>query len=648
MTPDMLAAAAIAAGWLLAGLASLRAGATGRMMLLVGVMAAGAVGAASAGSGVAAAALAGAAVGVVVTLFAALPDMRLASGGIRVFAVLAAVGGALTGAATAPDPVAMLVLFGIVFGGIGLAVSAHGARSAGDRQRRKIQWTYLALVIVADVAIVSGALELLVDWPGHLVAVLGWASLVIPFAIAISSRPRAALRVDRALAATVVMSGLALLVTVVLLVVVLGLGSEPKGRERTVLLLSLAGVAVAGLLAPSAVARLRVAANRLAYGEQSDPVATLRTFGTRMTRALPLEELLQQLAELLHRHLRLTAAEVWTGTPAELVLVGAVPHRSTEPLHLTDDEAAVVSRAGVSGDAWLEVWLPALTDPGDATRAVPLAHAGELLGLVVCRRHLDADPLTESEEQVLADVARQVALAIHNSQLDSALQASLAQLQTANTELRASRARIVAASDESRRNIERNLHDGAQQHLVALAVKVGLARQLLAADPDTAANLLEELRGDVQTTLTELRELAHGIYPPLLRDRGLEEALRAACGRSTLYTDLDCNVERRFSPDVEAAVYFCCLEALQNAGKHAGPAAKVTVRVHDDGSSVCFDVIDDGAGFEVSAGGRGHGFVNMADRLGAIGGALEVDSEPGHGARISGCVPDEPAQASGV
>ncbi|MGZ8766234.1 MAG: GAF domain-containing sensor histidine kinase, partial [Acidimicrobiia bacterium] len=602
MTSDMLAAAAIAVGWVLAGLFSLRAGAAGRMTLLVGVAAGAAVGAALGGADVAAAALSGATIGVVATLFASMPEMQLSSGGVRIFAVVVVIGGALLGAATAPDPTATLALFGAVVSAIGLAVGARRARTAGDRQRRRVQWTYLALVIVADVAVVAGALDLLVDWPGNLVAVVGWASLVIPLSVAISTRPRAALRVDRALAATVVVSGLAVLVTVVLLVVVLGLGSEPKGRERTVLLLCLAGVAVAGLLAPAVLSRLRVTANRVAYGEQSDPVATLRTFGTRMTRALPLEELLQQLAELLHRHLRLTAAEVWTGTPGELQLVGAVPHRQPPPLRLTADEAAVVARAGVSGDAWLDIWLPDLVDPGDTSRVVPLAHAGELLGLVVCRRHLDADPLTESEEQVLADVARQVALAIHNSQLDSALQASLAELQTANSELRASRARIVVASDESRRHIERNLHDGAQQHLVALAVKVGLARKLLTVDPDTAGLMLEELREDVQTTLTELRELAHGIYPPLLRDRGLEEALRAACSRSALYTDLDCNVERRFSPDVEAAVYFCCLEALQNAGKHAGADAKVTVRVHDDGSSVRFEVVDDGAGFDVTVG----------------------------------------------
>src|SRR5205085_8163939 len=124
----------------------------------------------------------------------------------------------------------------------------------------------------------------------------------------------------------------------------------------------------------------------------------------------------------------------------------------------------------------------------------------------------------------------------------------------------------------------RNLHDGAQQHLVALAVKLGLARQLVEADPATVATLLEELRADAQATLTELRELAHGIYPPLLMDRGLPEALRAAANRSVLVADVDADVGR-FPPEMEAAVYFCCLEALQNAGKHAGEGARLTIHV---------------------------------------------------------------------
>ncbi|HEX5097419.1 MAG TPA: histidine kinase, partial [Acidimicrobiia bacterium] len=251
----------------------------------------------------------------------------------------------------------------------------------------------------------------------------------------------------------------------------------------------------------------------------------------------------------------------------------------------------------------------------------------------------DQQPFTEEDERVLTELARQVALALHNSALDTALQASLDELRVTNEELRQSRARIVATADQSRRQIERNLHDGAQQHLVALAVKLGLARQMVGGDTDTLSTLLEELRADAQTTLTELRELAHGIYPPLLMDRGLCEALRAAANRSVLATDVDADVGR-FPPEVEAAVYFCVLEALQNAGKHAGEGARLTVNVTATDHELNFSVHDDGAGFDTTTGAiRGHGFVNMEDRLGAIGGVLKVESAPGAGTTISGEIP---------
>jgi signal transduction histidine kinase len=250
---------------------------------------------------------------------------------------------------------------------------------------------------------------------------------------------------------------------------------------------------------------------------------------------------------------------------------------------------------------------------------------------------------------VLTDLARQVGLALHNVRLDSALQASLDELQTRNEQLQASRLRIVTAADESRRQIERNLHDGAQQHLVAMAVKLGLARQLVGADQATAEAILEELRADVQTTLTELRELAHGIYPPLLRDRGLAEALRTAANRAVLPVDVQAENVGRYSSETEAAVYFCCLEAMQNAGKYAGDAARIVVRVSVDPSHLTFEVIDDGLGFEAATVADGHGFVNMRDRLGALGGRLEIKSSPA-GTTIIGRipldeVPDEPPSA---
>src|SRR5207248_1243029 len=242
-------------------------------------------------------------------------------------------------------------------------------------------------------------------------------------------------------------------------------------------------------------------------------------------------------------------------------------------------------------------------------RVGPLVLSGQLFGFILCARQGNQQPFSSEEERVLTDLARQVAVALHNSALDTALQASLDDLRVANEELRASRSRIVATADQSRRQIERNLHDGAQQHLVALAVKLGLARQLVEADPAAVAGLLEELRADAQATLTELRELAHGIYPPLLMDRGLPEALRAAANRCVLPTEVAADVAR-FPPDAEAAVYFCCLEALQNAGKHAGEDARIKVSVESGDQVLRFAVVDDGAGFDATSNAiRGHGFV---------------------------------------
>jgi len=221
-----------------------------------------------------------------------------------------------------------------------------------------------------------------------------------------------------------------------------------------------------------------------------------------------------QLAESLQRSLRLATAEVWTGSDGVLERAAAVPDRGPKRVRLKPEEVPVVARSHVSGNAWMQVWLPAVLaeHEGRLVRVAPMAHSGELLGLLVCARAEGDTPFTEEEERVLTELARQVGLALHNSRLDTALQASLDDLRVANDELSASRARIVAAADHSRRQIERDLHDGAQQHLVALAVKLGLARQMLDADPSTVATLLEELRGDAQATLTELRELAHGIY----------------------------------------------------------------------------------------------------------------------------------------
>jgi signal transduction histidine kinase len=307
---------------------------------------------------------------------------------------------------------------------------------------------------------------------------------------------------------------------------------------------------------------------------------------------------------------------------------------------MSERERPVVTRAGVSGNAWAAVWLPALLDgrEGSQLRVAPISHGGELLGLIVVERPAEADAFSEEDDRVLTELARQAGLAFHNVQLDAALQTTLDELRKQADELRESRARIVATGDAERRRVERDLHDGAQQHLVALAVNLRLAQDIVADDPAAGAEMLAHMAEDVQVTIRELRELAHGIYPPLLADAGLPEALRAAAARSTIPVSVTADGIGRYSQVVETAVYFCCLEALQNAAKHA-PEASARVRVWEESGGLLFSVSDNGPGFDPAKARAGHGFVNMSDRLGAIGGTIRWESQPGRGSTISGSVP---------
>jgi signal transduction histidine kinase len=231
-------------------------------------------------------------------------------------------------------------------------------------------------------------------------------------------------------------------------------------------------------------------------------------------------------------------------------------------------------------------------------------------------------------------------------QLHSALQHSLEGLRRTNDELQASRARIVAAADAERRRIERDLHDGAQQHLTSLAVKLLLASGL--AGPDRGlAGLLADLGAEVQDTARELRNLVHGIYPPLLREHGLAAALADTARLATLPVTVRAARLGRYPASVEAAVYFCCREAVQNACKHAGKRATIGVRVQEARGTLTFEVIDDGAGFDTTGRGLGAGLRHMADRMGAFGGRLLVESAPGEGTRVTGTVPLPAATSAG-
>jgi signal transduction histidine kinase len=203
----------------------------------------------------------------------------------------------------------------------------------------------------------------------------------------------------------------------------------------------------------------------------------------------------------------------------------------------------------------------------------------------------------------------------------------------------------VSAQDTERRRLERNLHDGAQQHLVALKVKLSLTEMLLTRDPSKAAATLEQLKHDADEALEALRDLARGIYPPLLADKGLVVALESQSRKATVPVHIDAEGIGRYPQEIEAALYFCTLEALQNVQKYAA-ASGVEVRLRDHSGQVDVDVIDDGHGFDVGAISRGAGLTNIEDRLAALGGSLRVTSSRGGGTTLHATVPAAPAVLS--
>ena len=308
--------------------------------------------------------------------------------------------------------------------------------------------------------------------------------------------------------------------------------------------------------------------------------------------------------------------------------VVSVPYVSRRSLHRYLGVSLAVSCAVTALGGLQDVTGFADETPGWVIDAVTITFVPAMAGLVVMlslasRAHL----------QNHLDAALGANLELHRSEES---------LATAVDDLRASRARVVAATDEERRRIARDLHDGSQQRLAALGLNLSVVRELLKRSPDEAAEALARLRGSVTDAQADLRALVHGIYPPALTEHGVVEALG-----STATASSGPNVVRlvagdvgRHPPHVEAAVYFCCLEAMQNAAKHAGTEAtvRVTIAMGEPGW-LRFEVEDDGHGFDPATVEGGGGFVSMRDRVGALGGELEVTSRLGHGTLVRGRVP---------
>jgi signal transduction histidine kinase len=278
-----------------------------------------------------------------------------------------------------------------------------------------------------------------------------------------------------------------------------------------------------------------------------------------------------------------------------------------------------------AGDRWMDCWGRPVAPPPEGRALSEVRQDGVVVAALV-----HDEGLRQRPELVEAGVSM-AAVVLENQRLAAEAEASLRELQL-------SRARLAAGAEQERRRIERDLHDGAQQRLVALRIELELAEDVVRADPELGIERLRKLEHEVEEALDELRDLAHGVYPPVLADRGLEEALRAVALRSTVRVDLVTHDVGRYSTEVEGAVYFCIREALQNIQKHAKGARRVVMNLDGGtGRELRFSVRDDGAG--TARIDEGAGLTNMRDRLAAIGGYVDVSSKPGVGTVVRGRVP---------
>jgi len=492
----------------------------------------------------------------------------------------------------------------------------HRYRRARGEERLQLKWFVVSASFVVVAFVPSVTLEIT-----PLLAIFGGiAAISVPVSVGVAILKYRLYDIDVVINKTVVYASLAAFITGVYVAIVVGIGSLVGQGDRPNVALSILATAIVAVAAQPVRARMQRLANRLVYGERASPYEVLTQLAERVGGEYATEDVLPRTARVIAEGTAAVRADVWLRFGEELRLAARWPSGG-------EDGAGPVRLNGDRGIVTIEA----------ADRSVPIFHQGELLGAIAVTKP-PTEPFTPAEDKLLDDLASQAGLVLRNVGLTAELQARLEELSGQASALRASRQRIVAAQDAERKRLERNIHDGAQQHLVALAVKLRLAKTLVRADATKAAAMLSELRGETSEALETLRDLARGIYPPVLEEQGLAAALHAQVYRSGMRVTIEAEGLPRHQIETEAAIYFCCLEALQNAAKYA-EASTVVVQLREDGDELAFSITDDGRGFDPDIDARGSGLQNMVDRVVALGGDVEVRSEPGHGTRVSGTVP---------
>lgn len=453
-----------------------------------------------------------------------------------------------------------------------------------------------------------------------------------------TGRARSRIRQDRGLSVftALVMAGFVVLVYVVVVIVA---GTLLLGRVTPSFWLSVLATAIVALAFEPVRRRVKTALSGALHQDRTSPYQVLARFPATVTGSYPAAELPGRMAKVLAEGTGTDRAEVWLAVNNRLELAANWPSGpTTSPAAMDFSACAATAMPPAIG----------LDRPGSTNlvidgqrHSIAVRERGELLGaLTVVVR--DGQELTPVEERLFAGLAAQSGLVLRVAGLRAELGQQLARLEQRTVELRRARRDLVTRQDAERQRLERNIHDGAQQELIALLVNLRLTQTLLGRSPERGTKLLAEQSEAARDTIATLTVLSRGLYPPLLTGAGPVAALRAAVASGPIPVDLTADDFPRCSTPVEAAVYFCCLEAVQNATKHSA-ATRIGIDIRrvgptDAPTGIELSISDDGHGFDIGGSSRG-GLANIRDRVESVSGTVDIDSEPGRGTTVRAFVP---------
>ncbi len=479
-------------------------------------------------------------------------------------------------------------------------------RSSGV-ERQQLKWAFFGLAISVPMLVIGTSGVFL----GAVGAIWAFPPLVIiPLTLTVAILRYRLYDIDIVISRTLLVAGLAGFITVTYVAIVVGIGSLVGRGDEPNLILSVAATALVAVAFQPVRRGLQRVANRVVFGRRATPYDVLSGFATKVGAAEATPATLVGLAELMADGTGAQPARVWLRVGSQLRTTATWPARDDDDLVVDVDTAS---------------------DLPEADLAVPVREQDELLGVLTIAKPR-GERVTEVDVDLVERLAAVSGVLLRNLRLDAELAQRL-------DEIEASRRRLVSAQDDARRRIEAELGGGTRAQLSALGDRLkSLERGVDAESAPKTATLLGQLVTSTDTALETLAGLAAGVYPPRLAADGLEAALSEQAGRAAVPVDVQTTGIRRYSADVEAAVYFAVLETLQNVAKYADATA-VQVRLTDELGRLTFAVADDGAGFDTSAVNMGTGLQGIVDRLDTVDGTISIDSTPGSGTTITGTIP---------